>query len=155
MSNYLRDGETFRVMPDGSTVKLDSDGNPIVRDREVMRVPMILMDSGKGDMIPSMQPQTPTFDASKLPKVNVADHRPGYLKRTSVQDAQSVASHYKMVERTSNAWKNPQPQQDSPQAVVRNTAMTMAAPAPDAAAAHDRMRARQENAWRTPKPRID
>jgi hypothetical protein len=160
MTNYLKDGEAFRVMPDGSTVKLDSDGNPIVRDREVVRVPMTMMFDGGKDMIPSMKPQTPTFDARS--------HGLRTIKVTDEQMAQRAAAHDALVKRQSNAWKNPsvlpvvdaraKPAPQSDATHLQHAARQMAAPqmmakpdSSDPGAAWDRMRARQENAYKTAK----
>jgi hypothetical protein len=55
------------------------------------------------------------------PVVNADHARPRFGVMTDAQVAKSVASHHKMVERTSNAWQKPAPQRDvSP--IVRNAA---------------------------------
>jgi hypothetical protein len=131
MTNYLKDGEAFRVMPDGSTVKLNRD--EVIRDGERMIVPMTFMD---GASKPGTQ--QPTFDA--------ANARPRYGTMTQAQQAQSIASHHKMVERTNDAWRNPY---TAPPAIKAAPVAAQASPAPvaDANAAYDRMKKRQEDAW--------
>jgi hypothetical protein len=131
---YLRDGEAFRTMPDGSVVKLDKD--EVIRDGQRIHVPLYLADASK----PGTQ---------AAPIVNADHARPRQGTMTDAQIAKSVASHHKLTERTANAWKNPTlpPQQDS-----KPAAPVAAAPVADAGAAYEKMKQRQEDAWKNPKP---
>lgn len=135
MTTILKDGESFCKIINGALVKVDSQGNEIVEDGQVMHVPFFMDSASK----PGTQ---------AAPIVNADHARPRYGVMTQAQQAQSVASHHKMVERVSDAWRNPTlpPQQDSNPAPA-----PAAAPVADAGAAYDRMRKRQEDAWKTAK----
>jgi hypothetical protein len=167
----LQNGGSLVVDQNGQIVRVDDD-EFVLPDGHTLRVPMMLMDGGTSDMIPEMKraPQTPTFDASKLPKVNVRDHRPGYATMTDAQRVQSDVAHHMMVKRTNDAWKKPAPIRDygglqhaarqmvAPQMHSQHSnsekefAKYMAEPdTTDPEAAWDRMRARQENAWKGAK----
>lgn len=129
---YLKDGEAFRTMPDGSVVKLDKD--EVIRDGQRLSVPMVMMDGKPG--------------TQAAPIVNADHARPRFGVMTDAQVAQRMASQVKYEDKIANAWKNPTlpPQQDS------KPAASAPAPVADAGAAYDRMKRRQEDAWKNPKP---
>ena len=92
---------------------------------------------------PIVTPAAPTFDASR--------HRPSFVsvQADSVANAKAVATHHKMSERMSDAWRSPA----NGVAAANKTAAAPAAAAPvaDANAAYQRLVHRQSEAWKTVK----
>lgn len=95
MSDYLKDGEAYRTLPDGTVVKIRHGeiwgDQGVMKSGERMHVPMVFMDSAVN--------KKPTLDASA--------HRPRTLPMTDSQKEQHAAQMKRNDMRLKDAWKNP------------------------------------------------
>jgi hypothetical protein len=89
MTDFLRDGERYHTLSDGTVLKVARDED-VMRDGQRMRVPLLMVDG--------VNP-APVFDA--------AHQRPRAGVRSLNDRARVEASHAMMVKRLNDAWRNP------------------------------------------------
>src|SRR5262245_30949909 len=129
---------------------IDDDTDPdIVADGEYIRVPMMLMDVGRGRVYLKPKPTAsdaaaPTFDASL--------HRPGYRVGDQAAEDARAKAYDEMLARMSNAWRTPQrvEQDREVAAMVAHDAVVNADDAQKVRdAAYWRMVKRMSEEWKT------
>ena len=129
MTDYLKDGERYRTLKDGTILKIARDED-VMQDRQVMRVPLVMLDGTSHQ----------AFDASA--------HMPRAGVRPLNDRARVDMAHAMMVKRTKDAWRNPPSLTASaPAADAVAQPRTMA----DRDAAYKRRNTRLEDAWRGAK----
>lgn len=142
MSDYLKDGEAYRTLPNGTVVKIrhgDIWGDQgVMKSGERMHVPMVFMDSAAN----KNDDEKPTFDASA--------HMPRTLPMTDAQKAQHTAQMKRNEMRMNDAWKRPiLPKLPAASAAL---ALRVAPQTPtgmtDSQAAYERRNKRLQEAWR-------
>lgn len=128
MTDFLRDGERYRTLSDGTVLKIARDED-VMQDGQRMRVPLLMCDGAK---------PAPVLDA--------AHQRPRHGVIPMNDRVRLDASHAIMVKRTQDAWKKP---------VLPPAPAASPTPAPqapivsaDAKAAYERRSKRLEDAWR-------